>query len=366
MSFIRQRHSYSRLSADRELFEVLTARLGVFPKFKDFVLLFGTKQEEHEMTPPPLRFRPQAPVEPFLELGWNLSFECSYCLRYVDLNHRNAARPWSIRQMAVYQRYTHVKKTSTWILVSASPKTETCIDQYIKNVENLQDVDPFELHVLFLEVAFSTWRPYVVHLAQSISQRIDQFSVASIDDGGPMNSVDFEARQVLNDMENELVDALSVLDSTEDTIDALRENHERYCISSYQHSNMYELGANVPLNNALRQMKTEVAVNRKKIKALSAKLKGAIKLLSSLLDLENGISLTRLTQEAAEESGNMRRLTEKSTQDAATVKMLTVITIVYLPATAISVSFFAQWMTFRITTNRFLEFFLHRIRLVDW
>lgn len=365
MSFIRQRHSYSRLSIDRKLFEVLTAGLGVFPKFKDFVLLFGTKEEEHEMTPPPLRFRPQAPVEPFAEVGWTLSFECTYCLRYVDLNHRNTAKPWSIRQMAVYQKYGHVKKTSTWILVSASQKTETCIDRYIKSVANLQDVDPFELHVLFLEVASSTWRPYIVYLAQSISQRIDQFSVASIDDGGPTDSVDFEARQVLNDMENELIDALSVLDSTEDTIDALLGNHERYCMSSYQRSNMYEVGTNVPLNIALRQMKTEVAVNRKKITALSAKLNGAIKLLSNLLELENGISLRRLTQEAAEESGSMRRLTEKSTQDAATVKMLTVITIIYLPATAISVRFLGQYMIFRITTDDYLEFLFDRVRLVE-
>ena len=341
------------------------AGLGVFPNFKDFVLLFGAKQEEYEMTPPALRFRPQAPAETSSEVGWTLNFECAYCLRYVDLNHRNPERPWSIRQMAVYQKYRHVKRSSTWILVSASPKTEICIDEYIKSVANLQDVDPFELHVLVLEVAFSTWRPYVVYLAQRISQRIDQFSIASIDNGRPIESVDFESRQILNDMENELVDALSVLDSTEDTIEALCENHQQYRFRWHQHSEKYELGGNVPLCNALLQMRTEVAVTRKKIKALSAKLKGAIKLLSSLLDLENGISLTRLTQEAAEESGNMRRLTEKSTQDAATVKMLTVITIIYLPATAISVRFFAQCMIIWVTTNRPLELFFHRVRLTE-
>ena len=34
----------------------------------------------------------------------------------------------------------------------------------------------------------------------------------------------------------------------------------------------------------------------------------------------------------------MRKLTEKSTQDAAAVKVLTMITLVYLPATVVSVS----------------------------
>jgi hypothetical protein len=35
----------------------------------------------------------------------------------------------------------------------------------------------------------------------------------------------------------------------------------------------------------------------------------------------------------------MRRLTEKGTQDAAAVKVLTVLTLVYLPATVVSVHF---------------------------
>lgn len=34
----------------------------------------------------------------------------------------------------------------------------------------------------------------------------------------------------------------------------------------------------------------------------------------------------------------MRRLTEKSTKDAAAVKVLTIITLVYLPATVVCVS----------------------------
>jgi hypothetical protein len=33
----------------------------------------------------------------------------------------------------------------------------------------------------------------------------------------------------------------------------------------------------------------------------------------------------------------MRRLTEKATQDAAAVKVLTIMTLVYLPATVVSV-----------------------------
>ena len=60
--------------------------------------------------------------------------------------------------------------------------------------------------------------------------------------------------------------------------------------------------------------------------------------MSSLLDLGNGHSLKLLAEEARTENVTMRRLTEKATQDAAAVKVLTIMTLVYLPATVVSVS----------------------------
>lgn len=56
-SFIQQRHSYSRLQVTRELFEALMSQFVIFPRFKEFVLLFGAKHVENDIGPPQLRFR---------------------------------------------------------------------------------------------------------------------------------------------------------------------------------------------------------------------------------------------------------------------------------------------------------------------
>ena len=56
-SFIRQRHSHSRLLVTRELFETLMSEFHVLPRFREFVLLFGAKHGENELEPPLLRFR---------------------------------------------------------------------------------------------------------------------------------------------------------------------------------------------------------------------------------------------------------------------------------------------------------------------
>ena len=61
--------------------------------------------------------------------------------------------------------------------------------------------------------------------------------------------------------------------------------------------------------------------------------------LSNILDLGNGSSFKQLAEEARNENISMRRLAEKTTQDAAAVKVLTIITLVYLPATVVSVGF---------------------------
>ena len=60
-SFIRQRNSYSRLSITRGLFEDLLHRFEIFPRFREFVLLFGAKHGENEIGPPHMRFRRLVP-----------------------------------------------------------------------------------------------------------------------------------------------------------------------------------------------------------------------------------------------------------------------------------------------------------------
>jgi len=59
--------------------------------------------------------------------------------------------------------------------------------------------------------------------------------------------------------------------------------------------------------------------------------------LSSLLDLGNGVSLKELAEEARHENTIVRRLAEKSAGDAAAVKVLTIITLIYLPVNVVSV-----------------------------
>lgn len=53
----------SRLLVTRKLFDEFMAQFQVLPQFWEYVLLFGSKFRENEMSPPQLRFRSLAADE---------------------------------------------------------------------------------------------------------------------------------------------------------------------------------------------------------------------------------------------------------------------------------------------------------------
>ena len=168
-----------------------------------------------------------------------------------------------------------------------------------------------------------------------------------------MRLLDFQERQLLKDLEDELLDILLVFDSLYNTIQALLRHYNQFCLASEVES---KNDAFDYISDALSEKSEDVVLNRKKIQSLHTKVKGTIELVSSglscvgdpqvttwtqlsnLLDLGNGFSLKQLAEEAKNENTTIRKLAEKSTGDAAAVKVLTIITLIYLPATVVSVS----------------------------
>lgn len=59
--------------------------------------------------------------------------------------------------------------------------------------------------------------------------------------------------------------------------------------------------------------------------------------VANFLELGNGLALRELGHDAREETEEIHKLTERSAQDAAAVKLLTMIMLIYLPATVVSV-----------------------------
>lgn len=99
--------------------------------------------------------------------------EIAYGFRYAELNNRPVRDPWSIRQTVVYHKYKANDKSSSWVMIAASKRTETSLDRYIKSCEDdIVELNPFEIHLIVIDTALANWRPYIVGLTERITQQV--------------------------------------------------------------------------------------------------------------------------------------------------------------------------------------------------
>ena len=135
----------------------------------------------------------------------------------------------------------------------------------------------------------------------------------------------------------------SMLDSTIDIAGSLEEKYH-ICHHGLDAVVKSRLRSD-PIAFAFHEKLQELNFVRQKLESLHRRMKATVLLSSSALDLENGPSLRALAEEARKEGKVMHRLTEKATQDAAAVRVITVITMIYLPLTVVANFFSTQFVT---------------------
>ncbi|OAL48748.1 hypothetical protein IQ07DRAFT_85531 [Pyrenochaeta sp. DS3sAY3a] len=353
--YLRQRHSYSRIQITKPLFEQLVEACHVFPRFNEYLIGFGSKQGESEVGPPPLKFRP-------LRTAQRNTYQCAYILRYVEFTNRPGGRdPWSLRQFAVYHRYKPCQRSrcSTWILTGASQRTERRLDQYTRSIEDLIQTNPFELHVIFIDTAIASWRHYLVHLTQLVTYQSNKAVGISIGDDDLDNqflSIEVEDHQHLKQIEDQISDLMLCLDSTLDTVSTFEDMYIQF--QDHQEDGRSISDGSTRASDAvivaLKEKSKEVSYFRKKAEALLSKVQNTRTLISSLLERQSGhninqqiAALHKLERQGQDENLIMRQLAEKSSRDSSSMRILTIITMIYLPCTIVSNFYSTQFVNSR-------------------
>jgi hypothetical protein len=337
--FIRQRHSYSPLTITNELFDSLLLEKNVSPQFRDYVLYMGEREREVEVVPPKLRWRmvTTPPVH-----GGHPTFECMYGLRFVELNGRgNTSQPtsrWSFRQTAVYCCFGAVPKGATWIFVTPSRLAQERLDGYASFTHETS-VNPFEIHLVLLDTAMVNWRHYLVDLAAEIDQHAAQSLGASPDNQGPISMADCGESQALMILDDKLQNAAIAIKSTMENVKAHLDCHR----SVQEAAPKDEEPTGTFVVSSFMEQLQELDMLTMRVEALRVRLQGITSLVSSFLELNNGFALQSLAKESRKENQEMRMLsermhalTQKSTQDAVAIKVLTILTLIYLPTTVVS------------------------------
>lgn len=258
--------------------------------------------------------------------------------------------PWSLRQFALCQK--HQTLGLSWILVGAYPRPEDCFNEYAKGTA-VKERNPFELHVIFIDVAIASWRPYLIHLEELWIEFSDKASLTTMESKQPLRNhyrVQAQDYTDLKELEDHVTNVTLCLDSTLDTLTALLNFYQKYRPGNEGSPHKAASSSDL-VSFALQQHQRHVIYSRKKAEALLAKSRNTRKLILSLLDhmawnsLDQQILvLQNLEQQGQEENGIIRQLMEKSSQDSASVRILTILTLVYLPCTAVSSFYSTQFV----------------------
>ncbi|ERF72821.1 hypothetical protein EPUS_04256 [Endocarpon pusillum Z07020] len=317
------------LSLLSAMFGSLLREAQIPSSFRNILLYFGRRDFEVEIVPPRFQNWPLGGPDSSQRRG----FECMYGLRFVEQNERNTNRPWSLRQTAVYHRYDAPGTTATCIFVAMSPVAKELLSQQVADCQKPEDINPFAPHVLLLSFAAANWRHYLVHLTTVAEKHSQRVLLANGEGVGPVDYTHCGARQLIKILQDDLLDVSLVLSSTIDTVEQLleccQENEQFQRPAHYADTKCH-----------LRRKRGDLVALQKQADHLRLKVRGTDKLVASFLDLGNGFALRELGHDAREETEEIHKLTESSAQDAAAVKLLTMIMLIYLPATVVS-SFFS-------------------------
>ena len=63
-------------------------------------------------------------------------------------------------------------RSSSWVFIAPSVDVEEHLGLYMRDSSDLGASNPFEFHLIFLDVSLATWRPYIVHLTETIKQQV--------------------------------------------------------------------------------------------------------------------------------------------------------------------------------------------------
>ncbi|KAK5078219.1 hypothetical protein LTR64_003374 [Lithohypha guttulata] len=217
---LQQEHSFARLSITEALYNSLCAELQIFDALRDVLMHFGVRAREVEIAPQRMRWqtlKDSSSSKDEAHRGW----ECAYCLRYLQPNHRSSGQPWSLRQFTVYNKVQLSDVRSTWLFVSAPEDVVGGINSTLPEKEYDICLTDVETHCSISMTTMAFWRSYVVYLSKVVEEYTGKVSFAN-PAGCHIIDVAKEGMLVqLKHIDDDIVDAVLALEVNIDQMKSL-------------------------------------------------------------------------------------------------------------------------------------------------
>ncbi|KAL4865572.1 hypothetical protein BDV12DRAFT_199981 [Aspergillus spectabilis] len=319
---VRHARSWSTLDVSRELFDRLLEIHQVFPELWKVILTFGLKSCENEYGFPTPQGRESRSDAADIQ-------EVAYVIRRVERNNRASPDyPWSIRQTGVYQRLVQpddMSQDPTVVLFLVAPSS-SAEDNILQDLDSKISAtakavqSAFAVHKNLVAESLVGWAEYMCWLEDQLKIRSARMCAKPILGIGKEISIKFveDDRQHLKHLEDYITDLLVVLHTNVLNIGRLTTNCQRLCAVRCTKRDACSCRRAM---HWFEDQAAEAQSYQERAKLLQAQVQSVQNLLSDLL---------------------IRELTVRSARDAIAVKLMAIITLIFLPTTLVANLFSTQ------------------------
>jgi len=346
--FVGGKHSRSCLRITRPMLLRILSYHQVIPSFIDMISIFGSQLDARELRFSGFREQtllsnpPQGLIIPDLGRSGK-QFQLCYHLKTVNctspVGTSRQEQRWSIRPATFYHQFDVVYGTSLWIVAKGEVKD---IKEKIENATGIKGrpedrafgtpqeclKSTLSIHLLHCNWSTETWRDYMQWLEYRVDITTDLavFGPRTFDGGNQVRREytpkDLQVAQFLEDKVNE---AIMVIESNIEVLTQLSKYYEGLV-------NDAEFPLRQTCANDIRTFSTQLG---DMIYDLKIQI-GLAKLLVRTTSDRKILILQHLQSQATDK---MENLTLSMHREAIAVRIITVVTLIYLPATFVSTFF---------------------------
>ncbi|CAN9463747.1 unnamed protein product [Alternaria alternata] len=315
----------SALEITNSLLEHLFDQYRIAYDFADVVASFGQDPNIAEGSSSNATIRAQA-------LG---DCDLVYQIRYVEQNRRGGQDPWSLRHTGVFHRYDEI---DTVVLLHSirTPSVETVMKALETDVAARADFcnSPFLIHTWLFRQYFDNWRWYFRYLGERFAEENNLAMVVKPEHTEPSSS--FLRVQWLRNTNDFILFARACCSGNLTVMEQFSET------SIEQLSQLENLSAH----------KSKMKGYIESADVLKGRVQNLIDLVGYTLTLHNQLEAAKIDTELRDLTEGLKKLTEDTVDDSATVKIITFVSAVYLPGNFVASIFGMNLVLFNPVSKR--------------
>ncbi|KAF2809338.1 uncharacterized protein BDZ99DRAFT_520694 [Mytilinidion resinicola] len=272
-------------------------------------------------------------------------FELAYQLKYPERHGRSQELKWSMRQTAVYHRVCVTEKDSQSFCLIFHPKEDSTAEKAILHQAGsyerwkLIETNPLRQNLTILLAYVDNWRDYLTELGELYQRHQTYISAVEFDDDHDFNKTfNFNVMEKLRRLEEKVQSVPVILTTTRSLIDSLVKLNVVFAVEE-----LYDRAERDGIAMALDHIGVRVRGYQSSTQSIRVRLKGLIKLVADTLSLRNQSSAAASQKIAVNHqriatdiSDRVLILTQDSVDDNSVIRLVTLVTMFYLPSSFVA------------------------------